>query len=89
MASQSGETIMSVVQRKQLHSLIDALPDYTLVEVQDWLQSFGYRHRSNGGSSTPYVPVALGGLWKGDVVDDDAITAVRRDMTRDFLAWLE
>jgi hypothetical protein len=80
---------MTLVQRKQLYNLIDTLPDSTLVEVQSWLQSFSHRHRSNGGTSTPFVPVALGGLWKDVLIDDEDIAAVRRDMTEDFLKGLE
>lgn len=80
---------MTMVQRQQLYSLIDALPDSTLVEVHRLLQEFSRSHRSNGGTSPPYVPVALGGLWKDVQIEDEDIAAVRRKMTEDFLKGLE
>ncbi|HRI56711.1 MAG TPA: hypothetical protein PK170_06410 [Anaerolineae bacterium] len=80
---------MTVVQRKQLHSLIDALPDSTLVEAQNWLQTFSRRRGSNGGSATPYAPMALGGLWAGEIIDEEDILTVRQEMTVSFLKGLE
>lgn len=80
---------MTVAQRKQLHSLIDALPESTLIEAQTWLQTLSQRRRSNGGTSTPFVPVALGGLWKGEIIDEEDILAVRQEMTASFLEGLE
>lgn len=80
---------MAVAERQQLHSLIDSLPDSQLAEVQNWLQTLSHRHRTNGGASTPFVPVVLGGLWEGDVVSDDDINAVRQQMTASFLKGLE
>lgn len=80
---------MVVLERQQLHSLIDTLPDSQLVEARHWLQEFRQRHRANGETSTPFVPVALGGLWKGESVNDDDLVAVRKEMTADFLEGLE
>lgn len=80
---------MTVAQRKQLHSLIDALPESTLIEAQTWLQTLSQRRRSNGGTSTPFVPVALGGLWNGEIIDEEDILAVRQEMTASFLEGLE
>lgn len=78
---------MVVLERQQLHSLIDTLPDSQLAEARNLLQEF--RHRTNGDTSTPFVPVALGGLWKGEFVSEEDLVAVRREMTADFLKGLE
>lgn len=80
---------MIVVERQQLHSLIDTLPDSQLAEAQDWLQQFSRRHRANDGAAAPFVPVILGGLWKGDIVDEGDVLAVRREMTASFLKGME
>ncbi len=80
---------MTVAQRKQLHKLIETLPDSTLVEVKSLLQALSNNSRSNGGKSMPYVPVALGGLWQDVLIEDEDITAVRREMTESLLKGLE
>lgn len=80
---------MTTFQRQQLYGLIDALPDSVLLEVTDWLQAISRQYQSNGGMHTPYIPVALGGLWHGLVINDDDITAVRRTMQASFEEALE
>jgi hypothetical protein len=80
---------MTVAERQQLHSLIDSLPASRLTEVQNWLQAFSYRHRTNGGTSTPFVPVVLGGLWAGELIDDEDIMAVRQEITASFFEGIE
>jgi hypothetical protein len=81
-----GECKMATNEKlkQQLSQVIDRLPEPSLVEVATFLEFLQYREfKQTAKTETPFVPVALGGLWQGVHISDDDLTEVRREM------WLE
>lgn len=77
MTGQNGlkeEIIRSVV----------TLPEETLYDVKLFLDYLQYRRQQETLRTTPYVPVALGGLWQGIEITDDDIAEIRREMWANF-----
>jgi len=75
---------MSIVNRTDLYRLIDELPESGLAEVAHFLEFMRFKLKEETGSLTPYVPVALGGLWRELTITDDDIAAVRQEMWQSF-----
>jgi len=75
---------MSVINRTELYRLIDELPESVLTEVARFLEFIRFKLNQEVGLSTPFVPVALGGLWQGVAISDDDIARVRQEMGQGF-----
>ncbi len=71
--------------KKRINKTIESLPESTLVEVATFLEYLEYRESpGNRAQTTPYTPIALGGLWQGAVISDEDIEEVRREMWSKF-----
>lgn len=67
--------------KKRISQTIERLPESTLVEVATFLEYLEYRESPrNRAQTTPYTPIALGGLWQDVVITDDDIAEIRREM---------
>ncbi len=67
--------------KKRINRTIESLPESALVELVTFLDYLQYRESSdNRQTTTPYTPVALGGLWQGARISDEDIDEVRRGM---------
>lgn len=75
---------MSTISRRDLHRFIDRLPESSLAEVARFLEFIFFKLGEKPDSASPYVPVALGGLWQGLTITDEDIMAVRQEMWRGF-----
>ncbi len=64
---------------------LEQLPEPEVWEVITFIEFLKYRVNRESVSSTPFIPVVLGGLWEGVTISDDDIEEVRRDMWRDFM----
>jgi hypothetical protein len=67
------------VKQKIMLSL-DSLPPEGLQEVVNFLEYMRFKFQNMSQSSTQYKPIALGGLWKGETVDEKDIREVRKEM---------
>jgi hypothetical protein len=75
---------MATITRGDLYSLIDELPETVFSEVARFLEFVRFKLKEESASPTPYVPVAMGGLWREISISDDDITNVRQEMWRNF-----
>ena len=67
------------VKQKIMVSL-DSLPPEGLQEVVNFLEYMRFKFQNMSQTSTPYKPIALGGLWKRETIDEKDIQAVRKEM---------
>jgi hypothetical protein len=67
------------VKQKILLSL-DSLPPEGLQEVVNFLEYMRFKFQDMSKKSTQYKPIALGGLWKGETIDEKDIWEVRKEM---------
>lgn len=70
--------------KEEIMESLGMLPEETLSDVKLFLDYLQYRVRQKASRTTPYVPVALGGLWQGVKVTDEDIAEVRREMWENF-----
>jgi len=49
---------------------------------ETWLDYIRIKLQKESPSSPPYRPVALGGLWKNETIDDKDIDEIREEMWR-------
>jgi len=75
----SFSTPANNIKRKIILSL-DNLPPEGLREVVNFLEYIRFKFPQKTPSKTPYRPIAFGGLWKDENIDDKDIDEVRRDM---------
>jgi hypothetical protein len=68
--------------KQHILATLDSLPEESLSEVATFLEFLQYKHA--GQRQTPYVPVALGGLWQDISISDEDIAEVRREMWSSF-----
>ncbi|NCC33698.1 MAG: hypothetical protein EOM24_17035 [Chloroflexia bacterium] len=61
--------------KRQIITLLDALPAERLEEVADFVALLHTKHTPR---QPGYTPVALGGLWSGADADEDDIAALRK-----------
>jgi hypothetical protein len=69
--------------KQRLLDAIDALPEKALAEVASFVEYQRYKHGLEQ-ASTPYEPVALGGLWKGVTITEEDIAEARKEMWGNF-----
>jgi hypothetical protein len=74
---------VSTIDRTKLQRLVDELPDEVLSDVALFLEFIRYKVTTES-STTPYVPIPLGGLWQDITITDNDITTVRHEMWRGF-----
>jgi hypothetical protein len=67
------------VKQKILLSL-DSLPPEGLQEVVNFLEYMRFKFQDMSKKSTQYKPIALGGLWKGETINEKDIQEVRKEM---------
>lgn len=72
-------TTSNTVKQKIMLSL-DSLPPEGLQEVINFLEYMRFKFQQISQAPTPYEPIALGGLWKGETIDDEDIKEVRKEM---------
>jgi hypothetical protein len=75
---------MTVSYRQQAHELVDELPDATLVDLLKWAQVKRDRQQEKDKKQPDFTPVALGGLWQGLRVSEEAIARIRQEMWAGF-----
>jgi len=75
----SVSTSTDTMKQRILFSL-DNLPPEGLREVAKFLDYVRFKFQRKTGTSSPYRPIALGGLWKGTAIDAHEIDEVRREM---------
>ncbi len=78
-----------MLMRQEIHQLIDALPESTLMDLRRWLRNQRVKpavlvDEQSGQIQPRYTPVRLAGLWHGITIDDDEIHAVRQTMWAGF-----
>ena len=59
---------------------LDTLPPESLQEIINLLDYIRFKFQKKNQTSTPYKPIALGGLWKDEHIDDKDIDEVRRSI---------
>lgn len=67
--------------KRQIITLLDALPVERLEEVADFVEFLRTRHAPR---QPMYTPVALGGLWSGVSIDDADIAEIRKEIWGGF-----
>ena len=67
------------VKQKIMLSL-DRLPPEGLREVLNFLEYMRFKFQNVSKTSTQYKPIALGGLWKGETIDEKGIREIRGEM---------
>ncbi|MFZ1550456.1 MAG: hypothetical protein WAV53_03540 [Anaerolineae bacterium] len=60
--------------------MLESFPEVTLREVVTFIEFLNFKRQTQTHVQTPYVPVALGGLWQGVTLQDEDLAAVRREM---------
>ncbi|MCU0288550.1 MAG: DUF2281 domain-containing protein [Acidobacteria bacterium] len=66
--------------KKKIIVSLDTLPPGSLQEVINFLEYMRFKSQKKNQMSTPYKPIAFGGLWKDENIDDQDIDEVRREM---------
>jgi len=59
---------------------LENLPPEGLQEVIHFLEYLRFKFPQKSQTTTPYHPIALGGLWKDEKIDDSDLDNVRREM---------
>lgn len=67
--------------KRQIITLLDALPAERLEEIADFVEFLYAKHTPR---NTIYAPVALGGLWPDVVFDEEDIANIRSEMWREY-----
>jgi hypothetical protein len=74
---------MPTISRTELHHLIDELPEPVLPEIAQFVKFIQFKLDEPNLPET-YTPIALGGLWQGLTITDEAIVTVRQEMWAKF-----
>jgi hypothetical protein len=69
----------STLKQKIIGSL-NNLPPEGLQEVETFLNYMKFKFQKPTAKSTPYLPMALGGLWKNETINDKDIDDIRKEM---------
>ena len=72
-----------VSPKKRLLTILDLLPDTMLNEVLTFTEYLQYK-QNHAVQSTPFQPIALGGLWKDISISDEDIAQMREEMWSSF-----
>lgn len=67
--------------KRQIITLLDALPAERLEEVADFVEFLRTKHAP---PQPMYTPVTLGGLWSSVSVDDTDIAEIRKEIWGSF-----
>lgn len=74
---------ISAPTKQRLFTILDLLPDHLLNETLTFVEYLQYK-QNHLAESTPFKPVALGGLWKDVSITDEDITQMRQEMWGTF-----
>lgn len=74
-----GMSSTANVKQKIMLSL-ESLPPEGLKEVVNFLEYMRFKFQNMSKTSPQYKPIALGGLWKGETIDEKDIREVRSGM---------
>jgi hypothetical protein len=66
--------------KQKIMVALDDLPTEGLQELETFLDYIHFKFQKPQKTSTPYKPVALGGLWKNENIDEKDINEIRREM---------
>ncbi len=75
-------SVSSQTLKQRIVGSLNNLPPEGLQEVETFLDYIRFKFQKASSTSTPYRPVALGGLWKDETIDDKDIDEVREEMWR-------
>lgn len=70
--------------KKEIDVSLRELPLEGLKEVADFLDYVRYKFKKSSPTSSPYHPIALGGLWKDESIDDKDLDSLRQEMWKGF-----
>jgi hypothetical protein len=56
------------------------IPPEGLQEVLNFMDYLRFKFQKASTTSTPYLPVKLGGLWKDEKIDEKDIDEIRQEM---------
>jgi hypothetical protein len=70
---------VNTLKQKIIGSL-NNLPPEGLHEVEIFLDYIRFKLQKTSSTSTPYLPIALGGLWKNETISDKDIDDIRKEM---------
>lgn len=66
--------------KQNIITSLDDIPAEGLKEVQTFLDFIRFKSQKKTETSTPYIPVALGGLWEGEEISEKDIADIRKEM---------
>lgn len=75
-------SVSSHALKQRIIGSLNNLPPEGLQEVETFLNYIRFKFQKASTTSTPYRPIALGGLWKNETIDDKDIDEVREEMWR-------
>ena len=70
----------SVNVKQKIMLSLASLPPEGLQEVLNFLEYMRFKFQNMSKTSTQYKPIALGGLWKRETIDEKDIQEVRSEM---------
>lgn len=73
-------SVSSQTLKQRIVGSLNNLPPEGLQEVETFLNYIRFKFQKASSESTPYRPVALGGLWKNETIDDKDFDEVREEM---------
>ena len=77
----NNELIYSCQQyKKKYYALFGQPPPEGLREVVNFLDYVRFKFPKKSPTTTPYRPIAFGGLWKDENIDDNDIDEVPHEM---------
>ncbi len=71
---------LSVNVKQKIMLSLASLPPEGLQEVLNFLEYMRFKFQNMSKTSTQYKPIALGGLWKGETIDEKDIQEVRSEI---------
>ncbi len=66
--------------KQEIITTLDNIPPEGLIEVQTFLDFIRFKFKKMPQKPTSYIPIALGGLWKGKEITEQDITDIRKEM---------
>jgi hypothetical protein len=70
--------------REHVITSLGKLPDEALKDVATFVDYLQYRLGQRPKEVPPFRPVALGGLWRGTIIEESDLAEVRREMWNTF-----
>ncbi len=70
--------------KKEIDVSLRELPPEGLIELANFLDYVRFKFKKSSSASSPYHPIALGGLWKDESIDEKGIDNLRKEMWSGF-----